>query len=324
MAAAGLVAGIAVVAQRRPELGIAGRGKVETGGQHADYGARVAVERHGTPQDGRIAGVAFLPGGIAQYDRARRPRRILARAKIAAQSRRHTQRLEKLGGHSCTAHHFRDGVRAERETIVLECIHGGKNFVEPFPIQVVGIRKRAARAELDRLEQAGQTGGIAVGQRLDQGGVYKREDGYAGAHAQAQHQDRGAGEAGVLAQVADRIARIPQQVFEERDAAAVAPSLLGGFDAAQLQNGIAARLVRGHAGAQVVGGVQLQMSFDFIRHLAIPAGGWQQAGEADQPCAQPLHIASPEGARKRARMVVACCQSRASFSSCLRPRRVSL
>ena len=87
------VTGVAAGVQRGPELRIPDGGKMKVSRQHADDGLRIAVERHCLSQNCRISGVPFLPGSVAQHDRARRCRRILARAKIAAQYRRHTQRL---------------------------------------------------------------------------------------------------------------------------------------------------------------------------------------------------------------------------------------
>ena len=247
---------------------------METRGQHTDDDVRFAIEGDRLSQGRGASGVAFLPRGVTQHDGTRRGRRIFASAKIAAQHRRQSQRPEESRGHCRAAHHLGAGVRAQRKAGALEHVHRGEDLVEPFPVEVVGIRQRTARTELDGLEKANQPGRIAIRQRLDQCGIHKREDGDTGAQAQRQHQHRGRGEARISAQLPEGVARIAAQIFQNRNGAPVAVSFLGGFDTAQLQDGSAARLICGHAGTQVGGDLQLEMRLDFIRQLAFAAGGW--------------------------------------------------
>src|SRR5438034_2505874 len=83
-------------------------------------------------------------------------------------------------------------------------------------------------------------------------------------------------------------------------------------------------LFRSHAGAQVVFEVHREMGFHLRGEIAITPVFAKEAGESEEERAQLPHADSFPGDRKRARISVVCSHSRASFSSCLRPARVSL
>ena len=70
--------------------------------------------------------------------------------------------------------------------------------------------------------------------------------------------------------------------------------------------------------------VQGQMALELLVELAVAAPRPERGGEPHEERAQRPHDADSPGVMKRARIAVACSHSRASFSSCLRPARVSV
>ena len=139
-----------------------------------------------------------------------------------------------------------------------------------------------------------------------------------------QRAHRHSGESWILAQHAQGIAQILNQVFEHRNATAVPVTLLGLLDAAELYESLPTSLRGRHAGLEIVLDVHLQVTFNLLRQLPVASLLVEQADQAQKPGAQSSHEDSSLGDRKRARIAVVCSHSRASFSTCFRPARVSL
>ena len=96
-----------------------------------------------------------------------------------------------------------------RKPRVLVNVERAEDAVALFPIQVVRVREIAQREHRVGLVDRHQPCGVAVGQGLDQRRVHESEDRQAGAHAQSQHEDGGAGESGILAATAGGRSRGP-------------------------------------------------------------------------------------------------------------------
>src|SRR5262245_18638824 len=92
----------------------------------------------------------------------------------------------------------------------------------------------------------------------------------------------------------------------------------------EFEQGIAAGFHGGHAGAEIVRDLQIQMRGEFIVEFTVLRLLAKQAVKADPRCSKRPHVLPSSDSRKRARMAVVCCHSRVSFSSCRRPARVNL
>src|SRR5262249_55791728 len=96
--------------------------------------------------------------------------------------------------------------------------------------------------------------------------------------------------------------------------------------AAQFDERPAPRFFRRQSGAQIVFGVHRQMAFQLFREFALASPAMENAEESNEPAAyfSTAHQDSCGGAKKRARMAVVVSHFCVSFSSRLRPARVSL
>ena len=114
---------------------------------------------------------------------------------------------------------------------------------------------------------------------LKLGGIDEGEDGDAGSDAESKHEDGGDGETGAAAELAKGVADVLDHGLEEGDGAAFAVGLLCWFCATQFEDRFAACLLRGHAGAEVVVDVHLEVAVDFIGELQFFLLAWDDACE---------------------------------------------
>ena len=98
--------------------------------------------------------------------------------------------------------------------------------------------------------------------------------------------------------------------------------LLHLLDASELQQGCPAGLFGRHAGPQVVLHVHVQMARQLLGELPFSPFPIEESEGTDPERPPPRHHDS-FGLKKHARMAAVRCQSRASFSTRLRPARVS-
>ena len=91
---------------------------------------------------------------------------------------------------------------------------------------------------------------------------------------------------------------------DSRQSAAFAVKFLCLRDAAQFQNGLAPRLLQGHAGAQVVVNVQLQMTLQFVAQFVVTRLLVKESAETPKPSAHAPHcegLLSPMGSQYKRR-----------------------
>jgi hypothetical protein len=84
---------------------------------------------------------------------------------------------------------------------------------------------------------------------------------------------------------------------------------------------VATRRVRRHPRAQIFVDMKVKMALDLGGEIV--AAGTYRLSQPEEPRAQAPHDGSSFGRRNRARIAVVRSQSRASFSTCRRPARVS-
>src|ERR1700741_5331338 len=104
---------------------------------------------------------------------------------------------------------------------------------------------------------------------MQQKGVHHTENGGVGANAESEREDGDDGEAGTLAQGARGVAQILEQRLDEGKRTPLAIELLGGLEATELHERLAAGFLRSHAGAQIVIHVHLEMAFHFGGELKV-------------------------------------------------------
>ena len=308
---------------RRPQLHRPPGRELEIPGKHADDGVGHAAERDAPADHVRACAEPRSPGRIAEDHGVGRPWQILAGQEVPAEHRRHAQRAEEVVADAGARNQLGALLRGQHVAAAGVDRQRREDRVLPLPVQVVRIREVGAGHLRGGLGDVNEPGGIGIWERFDQGGVHEGEDRDARAQAQAEHQDRRHGEAGILDELPDGEADVLRQVLDEGHSAALAVVLPGRFQAAQFQDRIPPRRLGRHAGPHVVLDVHLQVAFQLLRKRAIPLIAPEQPAQPRHPRTELAHIASSPGARNRARTAVACSQCCASFCSCLpsRPRQ---
>src|SRR5262245_20834452 len=100
---------------RGPELRRLCRSEMKLPWQHPDDDVWKAIQCHRLPQHIRPSSVPFLPGGVAQDDRAGRRGQVLAGMEIAAKRRRNAERAEESVAHASATRRLCAGGNAQQE-----------------------------------------------------------------------------------------------------------------------------------------------------------------------------------------------------------------
>ena len=151
-----------------------------------------------------------------------------------------------------------------RRAVALVDFERGEDFVAFFPVVVIGDREIAFLEHRDRFEDADEAIGVAIGKRFEKSGVYKREDGDAGGHAEGEHEDGGDGEAEIFAELAEREAKVLERRLKP-EADDVAASVAEIEVVAEFAIGGVAGVLRGERG---IGGFEVALfQFAVVGHF---------------------------------------------------------
>src|SRR6185437_9212828 len=159
-----------------PELRIITECKVEILGQHADDGVGNTTQLHRLSDYILYAAKPPLPGSVAQHDRIRRARNLLAGIKIAAQHRHHTQRTKEPGTDPFPPQRLGSRGRTQQKVPSREGIKGAEDRVLSLPVFIVEVRYVHKRGDPFAFRHSDQSLGICVRKWLDESRVDKRED----------------------------------------------------------------------------------------------------------------------------------------------------
>ena len=122
--------------------------------------------------------------------------------------------------------------------------------------------------------------GIVVGQWMDQQGIYggKNRGGRPDSQRQSQHGCEC--KPGTAPQPAKPVAEILQERVEYRQAALIAIRLFRGFHATQLEDCLPTGFRGAHSRAEIVGDMQLEITFDLLGQFAVAPILAEQPGKA--------------------------------------------
>ena len=170
------------------------------------------------------------------------------------------------------------------------CPDAGKRRTAVTHRDVVGPRARPSsrrhhrpRVALD-VQLSQRCGVDHAGRRLEEQRIDDAEDGGRAADADGERGDRGGGEAGLLAQQAERNADVLPHALDDGFPAGVAHTILHGFDAADLDAGGTDRGVAAHAVRHLLVDYRLLVLAQLVGQLLFGAGFRQQGAQAaDQP-----------------------------------------
>ena len=104
-------------------------------------------------------------------------------------------------------------------------------------------------------------------------------------HRQAAHNR----EARILHEHASADLQVEPEGLEAGQAAAIAMGFSGAGNTADPDERLAARLVRSHAGADVVVGVQIDVALQLVGEVPLAGAGPNEAGDSRPPRAQRSH-----------------------------------
>ena len=233
-------------AQRLKELRNLPRRKLKVLGQHTHDGVLHSTQIHRLPHHIGPAAESLLPRAITQQHHRRGADRVLTRKKIPAQHGLNSQGSKEPRAYLQPVDRLRAGRRIELKAMGGVHIHGAENRVHPLPVDIIRIGEIAARKQRQTLRHLYQPRGIRIGQRLDQRGIDKREDGHTGADAQRQNHDRRGRKPWVLSQLPERKTQVLRHGFKAETDNLVA-ALPEPRRIAELTHGPEPRRLRRHA-----------------------------------------------------------------------------
>ena len=197
-----------------PELRLADGSEGEGLREHSDDGVGDAAEGDGLADDVFSSGESFLPGVVAEDDGVGCAGLVFAGGEVAAKDGCDAEGAEEASGDVGSVYVLCAGGRGEEVGVVGIDVECAEDFVEALPVEVVLVGEIGAGKELCGLGDVDQGGGVGVGQRADERGVHKGEDGGAGSDAEREHEDRGEGEAEISAELAEGVEEVLKGGFE--------------------------------------------------------------------------------------------------------------
>ena len=158
---------------------------------------------------------------------------------------------------------------------------------------------------------------------MQQRGVHHAVDCGGGSHSERHGGDRDEREAGRPAQHPRGVLQIEKQILDERQALLGVMVFADGFGCAELEHGLAARLGRSHAGAQILFGLEGEVFGELFLQAPVGAARGGEIRKANEKASQKFHDRSSAFTlKKRAMMAAVCSQSLVSVCSCFRPAAV--
>ena len=182
----------------------------------------LAIQRDRTIHDVSAAAEVLLPCGITEDHGAGRGRQIFAIVEVPAEDGRDAESAKKAIADAGAVHGDHAGGSRERGAGVGVDLERAERFVVLLPIEVIGVGEIALRTMVGRFENADQPVGVFVWQGLDQRGIHKDENRHAGTDSESQHEDGGAGENEVVAQLPEGECDVSDQIFHKVQAALIA------------------------------------------------------------------------------------------------------
>jgi hypothetical protein len=197
--------------RRNPKLPIAVRDKIWR--HHPDDGVRLVVQGNLPADDATIGRVPARPQLGAQDDDKVMPGLLVRWKKRAAKDGGYTEKRKQTG----RGHRAADALGTVAVGKIEALAAGGgqvrENVVLPHPIEVVRGRGSAAgcASAARRLGQRHDFFGLRIRQRMEKHAVDHAEDGRGAGDAEGERDERREGEAGILQQHSNPVAKIGEE-----------------------------------------------------------------------------------------------------------------
>ncbi len=269
----------------------------------------------------RIAPETPLPQPISDHHIQREPRRLILRIERVPQLRFHPQHRKIPRRHPLILNPR--WLRCTRQIHRPE--HLQHNILKNSrTLQILKLRNRDARVRRARARQIvfdpHQFLGVRIPQRMQQRRVDQAENRRRRSDPQRHRQNRNRRKARRLRKHAQRVAQILNQVFTERQPLLGVIILSHCPHPAEPQHRLAPRLLCGHAGAQVLRGLQSDVLLHLFAQspIALPSGN--EICQTSQETSEEFHGRSSAFTSKNlVTSAVVCSQFRVSASNCFRP-----
>ena len=296
-------------------------------GRYAYNGEGAAGELDWAANQRGVGVEAAAPEGLAKhYDGSA----LLGGDEAATRDHGHFSDAEEIGSDALTPHTLRRAVVSNGggEEVKVGG-HTGEGFCAGAEIGVKRQREGVAAAfsRRGRVKRE-QGGGIAHRRRLEHEAADHGEDGGVGANAQRDRKDSDQRGDPMARERAEAGAQVAHKNFKPGQRGAIAIELARRLGAAEVDESLSAGLSHGQAALHAALGVQRDMGFQLRIEVTRAAAGRNGVRKAEKKgtelSAKAIHgYASSAGARKRARISVACSHSATALRACLAPALVS-
>ncbi len=130
-----------------------------------------------------------------------------------------------------------------------------------------------------RFRRGGRDGQV---EGIEEHGIEDAEDDDVGADAEGEGEDRGNGKAGRMAQLAERVAEVAREAFENECGVGGGDAFAGRGGVAEAEDGFAAGFFRRHAAGHILVGAQIDVGLQFGVDVAVERDAAEEIREATE------------------------------------------
>jgi hypothetical protein len=258
--------------KRSPEFGVGGKTERTLRGNYADDGVGLAIEFDRLADGVWIGGEVFLPEFVAEDDGAIAGLHV-GGGEHAAVQRADSENREEIFGDFRRFEALRFGAAFGGDLLrgVSMDSDGGEGSGRTANVGDIGKRD----AEIGKVEEGAPSVdvdefvGTREWERAEEDGVDDGKDGGVGADTEGESEDGNSGEGGGFSEEAEGEAGVVEERFYERERLLVVDELLGLFEAAEFEEGLAAGFFGGHAFGEVAVDVELEVGGEFGVEVAV-------------------------------------------------------
>ena len=176
--------------------------------KYAHDGVTLLVQRDRPAQHVRVAAKSALPEAVSENGRPGAVRRVLFPGEVASHGRPDAEQWKKIRRHCAGHDSFRRSGPCESHVAATVGGDARRRLALGFDFNERGAANEGAGAARPVCAQLHQLAGFGIGQRPEQDGIDHAEDGGVRADAQREREHGDRGEAGILQQQTEGVAKI--------------------------------------------------------------------------------------------------------------------
>ena len=263
---------------RNPKFGVIR--KMKTGRQDTDDRGRLIADFQ--VNGGKVASAAesLLPVGITDEGGRRSVEALLFWKEGATKNGLHAHHRKEIARDESVLHARRFATPGDGSGIEIKFGEAGEGVILRAKVYEIGIGEVHAAAEGVLFPEPDNLLRIMVRERAEQDAVDDGKDGGGGADAEGESENRDDGKRGRFFEKAKSEASVVESGFEEWKRASFAVSLFGLLGAAELDQGLAAGLLRGEAVAKIFLDGEIEVDGHFVGEIVVEAIATEEGGDA--------------------------------------------